>query len=88
MHTVAQLKQLRDQLLEELSQIPQYRALKAMERFIGEMSSIYEGSSAPEPKEKEIGAAFPPAVAKKSASETGAAPSPKVAPYLPTHRVA
>ena len=42
MQTMNQLKQLREQMIEELTQIPRYRALKAMERFMGEMAGIYE----------------------------------------------
>ncbi len=36
------LEEMRHQMIEELTQIPQYRALKLMERFIGELNSIYE----------------------------------------------
>ncbi len=45
MQTVAQLKQMREKMIEELTQIPQYRALKAMERFMGEIAAIYETPS-------------------------------------------
>jgi hypothetical protein len=88
MHAVAQLKQLREQMLEELTLIPQYRALKAMERFIGEISGIYETSPVSEPKEKESKAPHSPNATTKPAAEAGAPPSARVAPYLPTHRVA
>jgi hypothetical protein len=36
-----------------LLQIPQYRALKAMERFIGEISAIYENLSDVDASDKE-----------------------------------
>ncbi len=88
MHAIAQLKQLREQMLEELTQIPQYRALKAIERFIGEISTIYDDPPTPEAKEKELKPPFPPQAPKKSSGEPASAPAPKVTPYLPTHRVA
>ena len=44
MHPMTQLDQLRRQMAEELTQIPQYRALKTMERFIAEMSAVYEAT--------------------------------------------
>ena len=87
MHAIAQLKQLREQMLEERTQIPQYRALKAIERFIGEISTIYDGPPTLEAKEKELKPPFPLQAPKKS-SEPTSAPAPKVTPYLPTHRVA
>ena len=43
-HTT-QLEEMRHQMIEELTQIPQYRALKLMERFMGELSTIYEEQS-------------------------------------------
>jgi hypothetical protein len=87
MHTVAQLKLLREKLLEELLQIPQYRALKAMERFIGEMSAIYENMSGPHESDKESPASN--SNHGKAGGADGAAQAPsKVASYLPTHRVA
>jgi len=39
------LDEMRHQMIEELTQIPQYRALKLMERFMGELASIYEESA-------------------------------------------
>jgi hypothetical protein len=87
MHTVAQLRQLREKLLEELLQIPQYRALKAMERFIGEMSAIYENLSDVETTDKESAASFSNH-GKTNATEGGTSSTSRVAPYLPTHRVA
>lgn len=38
------LDEMRHQMIEELTQIPQYRALKLMERFMGELASIYQES--------------------------------------------
>jgi hypothetical protein len=87
MHTVAQLRQLREKLLEELLQIPQYRALKAMERFIGEMSAIYENMSDPLESDKETPTSYSNHGKVGGADSSAHAPS-KVASYLPTHRVA
>lgn len=42
MNQLKQLDQIRRQMVEELTQIPQYRALKVMERLIADLSSIYE----------------------------------------------
>ncbi len=44
MNLMTQLEHMRHQMIEELTQIPQYRALKTMERFIAELSTIYETS--------------------------------------------
>ncbi len=51
MHTMTQLDALRRQMVEELTQIPEYRALKAMERFIAEMSAIYDSPTVTEQEE-------------------------------------
>lgn len=42
MNLMTQLEHMRHQMIEELTQIPQYRALKTMERFIAELSTIYD----------------------------------------------
>lgn len=42
MNNMTQLEEMRHHMIEELTQIPQYRALKLMERFMGELASIYE----------------------------------------------
>ncbi|BDV32980.1 hypothetical protein [Methylocystis iwaonis] len=46
MQTIAQLKQMRQEMIDELSKMPEYRAVQAMKKFIDEMSEIY-GSDAP-----------------------------------------
>lgn len=90
MHPMSQLDQLRRQMAEELTQIPQYRALKTMERFIAEMSAIYdapsqveEASREEEDSEKKIAQA----IENHLRGETGAG-IVKNAAYLPIHRVA
>ncbi|WP_400766678.1 hypothetical protein [Methylosinus sporium] len=86
MHPINELKQLREQMIEQLTQIPEYQALKAMERFIGELSSIYDSSNgqASEPTMHK------PSVAALDARHKSdiASASPRVTPYIPAHRVA
>jgi len=42
MNRIKELDQIRRRMVEELTQIPEYRALKAMERLIADLSAIYE----------------------------------------------
>ncbi len=88
MHTVSQLKQLREHMVEQLTQNPEYRALKAMERFIGEISSIYEASMAANHQEPSLQKQLLSAMENRFESENTTIPSPKVTPYIPAHRVA
>jgi hypothetical protein len=86
MHPINELKQLREQMIEQLTQIPEYQALKAMERFIGELSSIYDGANG----QASESPAHKPTVAaldNRHKSDIGAS-SPRVTPYIPAHRVA
>lgn len=86
MHPVSELKQLREQMVEQLTQIPEYQALKAMERFIGELSSIYDSGPVThgEPKAQKQA---PAAIENRPKNEAVSA-SPRVTPYIPAHRVA
>jgi hypothetical protein len=89
MHPMTQLDQLRRQMAEELTQIPQYRALKTMERFIMEMSAIYEAQaeSADKLETEESNKKIAQAIENHLRGESG--PSiVKNAAYLPVHRVA
>lgn len=89
MNPMSQLDQLRRQMAEELTHIPQYRALKAMERFISDLSVIYEAqleamamSQADQPNKK---------IAQAIESHLKGEPGPAIvknANYLPVHRVA
>ncbi len=45
MEHMFKLEEMRHQMIEELTQIPQYRALKLMERFLGELALIYQEPS-------------------------------------------
>ncbi|HEY8065704.1 MAG TPA: hypothetical protein VIF40_13425 [Methylosinus sp.] len=87
MHPINELKQLREQMIEQLTQIPEYQALKAMERFIGELSSIYESPNAPAMND---GPLHKPTVASLDSRHKNDMPSssPRVTPYIPAHRVA
>lgn len=90
MNPIPQLDQLRRQMAEELTHNPQYRALKAMERFIADISSIYEnapeatlGVEIDEPNRK-----IAQAIENHLKGETAPASIVKNASYLPVHRVA
>lgn len=90
MHPVNELKQLREQMVEQLTRIPEYQALKAMERFIGELSNIYE-SPAPAvvQGDQEVEKPAAPAVVESSrVKKEVVSASPRVTPYIPAHRVA
>lgn len=86
MHPLNELKQLREQMIDRLTQIPEYQALKAMERFIAEMTSIYEpGATQQEPPAQKQ----TPSIAEaRLKNDTLIGSSPRVTPYVPAHRVA
>jgi hypothetical protein len=87
MHPVNELKHLREQMVEQLTQIPEYQALKAMERFISELTSIYESAGASAQSEFLGSKPVPVALDPRMKGENNA-PSPRVTPYIPAHRVA
>jgi hypothetical protein len=89
MHPMTQLDQLRKQMAEELTQIPQYRALKTMERFVTEMAAIYETKVEPNEKAEteESNKKIAQAIENHLRGESGPA-IVKNAAYLPVHRVA
>ncbi len=88
MHPIAQLDQLRRHMAEELTQIPEYRALKIMERFIAEMSAIYDSKKDDEqPQADDTERKFAQAI--ETHLKGDASPSiVRNAAYLPVHRVA
>lgn len=89
MHAMTQLKQLREQMVEELTRIPQYRALKAMERFIGEMSAIYEASlDADDADTKDLQHRIAQTIESRVKAEPGPIGVVRTAPSAPVHRVA
>jgi hypothetical protein len=94
MNPISQLDQLRRQMAEELTLIPQYRALKAMERFIADLSAIYEArpESLPphEPvmhEREEPNRKIAQAIENHLKGETTSS-IVKNGSYLPVHRVA
>jgi hypothetical protein len=87
MHPVNELKHLREQMVEQLTQIPEYQALKAMERFIGELTSIYEAAGVSAQSETIAPKATTVSLDMRTKSDP-VAPSPRVTPYIPAHRVA
>lgn len=89
MHPMSQLDQLRRQMAEELTLIPQYRALKAMERFIAELSGIYDAreEAHPEPEGDESNRKIAQAIESHLRGDTHPT-IVKNAAYLPVHRVA
>lgn len=88
MHPMTQLDQLRRQMVEELTQIPQYRALKTMERFIAEMASIYD-TTAPglDSQSEDAGQKIAQAIESHIKGEVAPA-IVKNAAYVPMQRVA
>ncbi|HEY8163102.1 MAG: hypothetical protein ACR650_03475 [Methylocystis sp.] len=49
MNTISQLKQMRQEMYEELAKLPEYRAAQAMKKFIDEMTEIYGRTEASVP---------------------------------------
>jgi hypothetical protein len=93
MNPISQLDQLRRQMAEELTQIPQYRALKAMERLIADLSVIYEAQSSPEPAPEQIREREEPKrkIAQAIENHLKGESNPAIVKngsYLPVHRVA
>ncbi len=88
MQALSQLKQIHDQMAAELARNPQYRALKAMERVIAELTQVYE--AAPEPTEKnrsDFQDKIAVAIENRLKSERMIGEA-KVTPYIPEQRVA
>jgi DNA transposition AAA+ family ATPase len=87
MNTLAQLKQIHDQMTAELARVPQYRALKAMERFMAELSQFYEGQSEASEKGRDFQDKISLAIENRLKAERALSES-KVTPYIPDQRVA
>lgn len=54
MDTYSQLKAIRQQMFDDLNKQPEYRAIRAMKRFIEEMSEIYGVNAVPEAKSQPV----------------------------------
>jgi hypothetical protein len=84
MDTLAQLKQIRQQMFDELSRQPQYRAVRAMKRFIEEMTEIY-AVGAVEPTAEDVDSAnvFGKSVEKRLAEGPTEAVAKRIRAYSP-----
>lgn len=88
MHPMTQLDQLRRHMVEELTQIPQYRALKTMERFIAELAAIYD---TPAPKSEDFSEDAGDKIAQAIENHVKGDGGPAIvknATYVPMQRVA
>lgn len=89
MQTIAQLKAMHDQMMSDLANLPQYRALKAIERFITEMNQIYSDEPArPEKAPDTLQQRLNAAIENRVANELGSNSQMRVTPYIPGNRVA
>lgn len=89
MQTMSQLKNMHEQMAAELARLPQYRALKAMDRFLAELSQIYDGETrSPEKDNDAIRDKINMAIESRIGADTLSMNSTKVTPYIPGHRVA
>ncbi|PPD45173.1 MAG: hypothetical protein CTY15_05175 [Methylocystis sp.] len=76
-------------MAEELTQNPEYRALKIMERFIAEMSAVYDDARQVDDKTESDHAERKIAQAIENHLKNESAPAiVRNATYLPVHRVA
>jgi len=89
MQTMSQLKSMHEQMMSELANLPQYRALKAMERFLSEMGQIYANEPpAVEKSAEALQQKLNAAIEARVGGELSASPSVRVTPYIPGNRVA
>jgi hypothetical protein len=88
MSTVAELKELREKMIERLTQIPEYQALKAMDRFIGEISGLFEVAAHSNRQEASAEKPASVAVDNKQKNDAVSNASSRVTPYIPAQRVA
>lgn len=88
MQTLSQLKAMHEQMAGELARLPQYRALKAMDRFLAELAQIYNLEPiAAEKEEESLREKTKLAIENRVTAE----PHPgtfRVTPYIPGNRVA
>ena len=89
MSMLTELRQMQDQMVAELTQVPLYRALKALDRFINEVETIYQQPSEPESAEETSEKLTRAIEARIKAQDAAAqASTPKVSAYVPAQRVA
>jgi hypothetical protein len=87
MSTIADLKELREKMIERLTKIPEYQALKAMDKFIGEVTTLFETAN---DTRQELSAEKTTSAPLESVSknEPTALATSRVTPYVPAQRVA
>jgi hypothetical protein len=88
MSTVAELKELREKMIERLTKIPEYQALKAMDRFIGEISGLFDAAAHSSRSEGTAEKPTSAAIESKQKSDALSNASSRVTPYIPAQRVA
>lgn len=94
MNPLLQLDTLRQQMMDELMNIPQYRALRALDRLIADLVEIYEPPATPErPQEPAVREREEPSRKIAQAIENhlkrdASSSVVKNGSYLPVHRVA
>lgn len=87
MQTMTQLKAIHDEMMAELGNLPQYRALKAIDRFIQEMNEIHGVQGVISEKvtlQQKLAAAIESRVLNDQPSDT----QPRVTPFVPGTQVA
>ncbi|HEY8163078.1 MAG: hypothetical protein ACR650_03590 [Methylocystis sp.] len=89
MQTMAQLKAMHHQMMTDLSNLPQYRALKAIDRFITEMGQIYSDEPArPEKAADTLQHRLNAAIENRVANELSSNSQARVSSDIPDNRVA
>lgn len=77
MQVVSELKKMHEQMVADLANLPQYRAMKAMERFLSEMGEIYNADSPHRVSDSEhIQKKIQAAIENRVASDLAQSPQP------------
>ncbi|KAF2990639.1 hypothetical protein OGR47_01560 [Methylocystis sp. MJC1] len=89
MQTMTQLKAMHDQMMADLGNLPQYRALKAIDRFIQEMNEIHgvqrvSSENVATTLQQKLAAAIESRVLNEQQSDA----QPRVTPFVPGTKVA
>ncbi|BDV33004.1 hypothetical protein [Methylocystis iwaonis] len=83
MQTMTQLKAIHAQMLTELGNLPQYRALKAIDRFIVQMNEIYDVAQAPcETAAHTLQQKLDAAIESRVSNEQTSGAEPRVTPHI------
>jgi hypothetical protein len=89
MQTMAQLRELHDRMMSDLASLPKYKALKAMDRLIGEMSLIYASDAVSSERNAEtLQQRVNAAIESRAASDLIPNAPSRVSAYVPGERVA